>query len=390
MRYIKKSHTQLAGITLFFVLQSGEIIAAEQEKLISGAVGATQLWDSNFFRKPDDQELSEQTTILSAGVALATYVSRQQLSARWAVRSYQHAEYEQFDETVQNGLARWNGAWAGDFTSNLEWSRDAYLVDRWEVGADASDVVERDTTKFMVTKGRDNRFSFQLGASQSNQKHSNDVFTKFNFEDREGFVGLTYKTPSASTLTVRYRGGDRQYDDLSVLDPERDYNFDFDQLEIENVWKMSSKTTSTISFTRFKRDGVLNDSTGDYATVDFSWDATPKIQWRTGYSYKKPALGETIDLPSTIQAGFINFSWSFSPKWSISSRVEKIKRDYKNLGEEFPRTESQVNISPFVLTYTMSDSLNFKLDTSWRKNESPVLEREYETSQASLGLTFRF
>jgi len=387
MRDILNNHTKLAAISLFFLLHSNGAIAAE-EKLISGALGASQLWDSNFFRDPDEIAISEQVTVLTAGINVATSISRQQLSARWGARSYQHKENEQFDETFQAGFARWNGAWAGDFTSNLEWSRDSYLVDRWE--ADESDVVARDTAKFAITKGRDNRFSFQVGGSQSNQHHSNDQFTKLDFDDREGFAGVTYKTPSLSTLTLRYRSGDRVYDDLSELDPTRDYNFKFDQLEFENVWKISSKTSSTVSFTRFKRNGVLNNSTGDYATLDFSWDATPKIQWRAGYTYKEPALGETIDLPTTIQTGFVSFSWDFLSKLSVSSRLEKVLRDYRNEGEEVPRKESQINISPLVITYAMNDSLNFKLDTSWRRNESPKADRAYETSQASLGMTFRF
>ena len=378
---------KLAALTVLMLTQSNSVTAAE-EKLISGALGASQLWDSNFFRDPDEFAVSEQVTVLTAGVNVATNISRQQLSARWGVRSFQHAENDQFDETFQTGFARWNGAWAADFTSNLEWSRDSYLVDRWE--AEENDVVARDTAKFVLTKGRENRFSFQVGASQANQNHSNDLFTKLNFEDREGFLGITYKTPSLSTLTLRYRGGDRVYDDLSALDPNRDYNFDFDQLELENVWKISSKTTSTVSFTRFKRNGLLNDSTGDYATLDLSWDATPKIQWRTGYTYKKPALGETIDLPTTIQTGFVSFSWDLSSKLSLSSRVEKVLRDYRNIDEEFPRRESQINISPLALTYAMNDSLNFKLDTSWRKNDSPRVDRAYEVSQASLGMAFRF
>jgi hypothetical protein len=395
--------------TFFFLVQSGVAIAAE-EKLISGALGASQLWDSNFFRDPEGEELSEQITLLTAGVGLATNISRQQLSIRWRVRSYQHAENKQFDETFQDGVARWNGAWAGDFTSNLELSRDSYLIDRWELDSNVeeSDVVSRDIGKFVLTKGRDNRFSFQVGASKAKQQHSNSQFDNLNFEEEEGFVGITYKTPSSSTLTLRYRASERTFDDLSWKTDNdiRDYNFESQQVEVENIWKISEKTSSTVTFARFRRDGDINDSTGDFATLDFSWDVTPKIQWRAGYTYKEPAIGETLDTPTTIETAFLIFSWDITPKLSLSSRAEKVWRDYSNPINGFPdlnatpddldillgapRKESQLNIAPIALTYIMNESLSFKLDTSWRKSDSPRPDRTYELSQGTIGVVFRF
>ena len=401
MRDISNNHSKLAAITVLLLMQSSVVVA--EDRLFTGVLGASELWDSNFFRDPDDLAVSEQITLLTAGFALSTNISRQQLSLRWRVKSYQHAENDQFDETFQDGVARWNGAWAGDFTTNAELSRDSYLIDRWELESDVekSDVVSRDVGKFVLTKGRDNRFSFQVGASKTKQKHSNSRFDNLNYEEDEGFVGITYKTPSHSTFAVRYRANQRTFDDppARAVTDTRDYNFDSQQIEVENVWKMSEKTSSTITFARFKRDGDFNESTGDYATLDISWDATPKMQWHAGYTYKKPAIGETIDTPTTVETGFASLSWDMTPKLSLSSRIEKLWRDYTYpaaiISDEtsdifVPRKESQINISPLVLNYTMNESLSFKLDTSWRKNESPKVNRAYEVSQVSLGMAFRF
>ncbi len=402
MRDILNNRTKLVATTVFILMQSSMVVA--EDRLFTGVLGASELWDSNFFRDPDDLAVSEQITLLTAGFALSTNISRQQLSLRWRVKSYQHAENDQFDKTFQDGVARWNGSWAGDFTTNAELSRDSYLIDRWELesNVEESDVVSRDIGKFVLTKGRENRFSFQVGASKTKQKHSNTQFDNLDYEDDEGFVGVTYKTPSHSTFTVRYRANERVYDDPPLptnADDPRDYNFKGQQVEVENVWKMSEKTTSTITLARFNRDGDLNDSTGDYASLDLSWDATPKMQWHTGYTYKKPAIGETIDAPTTIETGFVSLSWDITPKLTLSSRAEKLWRDYSYLAIQpsepdspinVPRKESQINISPLELTYTMNESLSFKLDTSWRRNKSPINDREYEVSQASLGMAFRF
>jgi hypothetical protein len=383
-------------------LQSG-IVAAE-ERWINGTLGASELWDSNFFR--DSSELSEQITLLAAGVALSADVSRQKFSAKGRVRAYKHAENVDQDETVKDGVVSWSGAWSGDFTTNLQWARDSYIVDRWE--APESDVVAKDDASFLITHGRDNRFSFSLGATQSKQHHSSENYANLDYEDQEAFAGITYQTPAHSTLEVRYREGDRTFVNRLTEEPEGNFffddsfDFDYKQVEVENVWKISAKTSSKITLTRFSREGGVIDSTGDFAVLDFSWDATPKVQWHLGYSYKSPALGETIDLPSKVRAGFIGVSWAFSPKISVSSRVERLLRNYENRdeliglpGNETPgelvvRTESQYNLVPLSMTYAINESFNVKLDTSWRKNESPIPKRQYKAGQVVLGLTFRF
>ena len=381
----KKSnnHTKVA-VTLFCLVQSGVVVA--EEKWITGGLGVSQLWDSNFFRDPN--EVSEEVRLLSAGVGMSANLSRQQFSARWRIRSYQHANNEQLDETFQDGSAGWRGAWAGDFTTDLSWARDSYLVDRWE--APESDVVARDDAKFSITRGAQNRFSFQLGGRNTNQDHSSDLRDGFNYHDKEAFAGVTYKTPSYSTLSVFFRSGDRTYKDRLVEDPTSNFDFDYRQVDVENVWKISDKTTSTLTLSRFSRKGELNDSIGDYALLDVSWDATPKVRWRTGYSYKRPALGETIDLPSTVQTGYVGAAWDITSKLEFASRAEKVLRNYNRPDELFVRTESQNNVIPVSLTYKFSESLTIKLDSSWRKNESPIPVRQYDSTQITFGLTARF
>ncbi len=383
MHNISNTHIKLAA-TIFFLMQCGAVSA--QEKLISGNIAASQLWDSNFFRAPD--EFSEQISLLSAGLGLSKNISRQRFSAGWRVRSYMHAENEKFDETIHDGLLRWNGGWGENFTSNLEWLSDSYLVDRWETAE--NDKVSKDDTQFALTYGSQNRFAFQVGARQSKQKHSNQQYTNLDYEENEGFTGLTYKTVSQSTLTLRYRSGERTYINRASEELEGNFDFDYRQVELENIWKISAKTSSTLTVARFEREGVVNNSTGDLAVLDFKWEATPKVQWHLGYSHKRPVKGETIDMPSQVQTSFAGVSWNISPKITLSSRVEKLRRNYEDDSEQLIRSETQLNIIPLAASYMIYDSVTLRLDTSWRKNESPVVERQYEAMQVMLGLNYRF
>lgn len=383
MHNISNTHIKLAA-TIILLMQCGTVTAAED--LFSGNIAASQLWDSNFLREPE--ELEEQVSLLAAGLGLSTNLSRQRFSAGWRVRSYIHAENKQFDETIHDGLLRWNGAWGDNVTSNLEWSRDSYLVDRWE--AIENDTVSKDDAQFALTYGSENRFAFQVGARQSKQKHSNQQYTNLNYEENEGFTGLTYKTVSLSTLTLRYRSGERTYINRQSEDLENNFDFDYRQLELENIWKISAKTSSTLTFARFEREGFINNSSGDFVVLDFKWEATPKVRWNLGYSYKRPVQGETIDMPSQVQTGFVGLSWNISSKVSLSSRLEKLRRNYEDDNEQLIRTETQYNIIPLSINYAIYDSVGLRLDTSWRKNESPVFDREYEALQVVLGLNYRF
>lgn len=383
MHNTSNTHIKLAATIIF--LMYGTTVAAE-EKLFTGSLAASQLWDSNFLREPI--AVSEQITLLSAGVGLSTNISRQRLSLGWRVRSYQHAENEKFDETIQDGLFRWSGAWGEDITTNLEWARDTYLVDRWE--AAESDAVAKDDAKFVVAYGSQNRFGFELGARNSQQNHSSEIYENLDYEENEGFAGLTYKTHSQSTLTLRYREGDRSYINRAPDDVENNFDFDYRQFELENIWKISAKTTSTFTVARFEREGAINNSSGDFALLDFNWEASPKVQWHLGYSYKRPVQGETIDMPACVQTAFVGASWQVSSKINVSSRVEKLKRYYEDDNEQLTRIENQYNLIPLSVSYKMYDSLSIRLDTSWRKNESPELEREYKALQVMLGLSYRF
>jgi len=381
-------HIKLTA-TIIFLMHCGAVAA--DEKLISGNVAASQLWDSNFLQNTD--ELSEQISVFSAGLALSKNISRQQFNARWSVKSYQHSKNEQFDETIQNGSLRWNGAWGEEFTSNVEWLRDAYLVDRWETPEGDADVVSKNDGKFSLTYGNQNRFSFQVGGRQSKQTHASTIRKELDFDESEGYAGLTYRTPSQSTLTLRYRSGDRAYVNRVGVLQANNFDFDYHQIELENIWKISAKTTSKLTFARLEREGIdfVNTTSGNYALLDFSWEASPKVLWHAGYSFTHPAQGDTIDKPTDVKTGFVGVTWNISPKVVLSSRVEKVSRNYADADEDNPRSETQYNIVPLSINYMIYDSLILRLDTNWHKNESPVLHlREYEESQVMLGLNYRF
>ena len=389
MHNTSNTHIKLAA-TIFFLTQCAIAVAAD-EKLISGNIAASQLWDDNFFQNAD--ETPEQITVLNAGLALSKNISRQQFSARWRVRSYQHANYEKFDETLQDGSLRWYGAWGEELTSNLEWVRDAYLVDRWETPEGDVDSVAKEDAKFALAYGSQNRFSVQVGGRQSKQNHSSISRNNLDYEENEGFAGLTYRTPSQSTLTLRYRSGDRTYINRVGASLENNFDFDYRQIELENIWKISAKTTSKLTLARLEREGtsVINNTSGNYALLDFSWDATPKVQWHLGYSFTHPAQGDTIDKPTDVKTGFVSVTWSISQKVVLSSRVEKVSRNYADVDEKNPRAETQYNFIPLSINYAIYDSLSLRLDTTWRKNESPLLlSREYEASQVMVGLNYRF
>ena len=366
---------------LFFLCSFISAYAKAQEQVFHAETSAQEIWDSNFSRTPAAD--AEKITVTSAGVSFDERFGRQRLVAIWHVSNYQHDELSDFDATLHEGQVRWNGQFGSDFNTEIEGLRNAHLADQWEFFE--KDIVSRDDLKAKVGFGNDNRLTFHLGGRQTRQIHSNSLLEELNFDEKETYVDAGYQTANNSTLVLRIRSGNRFY----VETPLDIFDFDFQQLELESTWKVSPKTSITATFAHVERKGVINDGSGELATINMQWEASPKLRLESGYSLSQPAVGETVDTPSKVQTYFISAHWQFTDKVNISSSGSYVKRYYEPIAK-LNRIETLTVLAPFVITYEPNKSLNIILNTGWRDNQSPDISREYTSLQATLGIVLRY
>lgn len=375
--------------------------AGAQEDRLSIRASLQQLWDSNYSRTIEEE--SDRVTLATASVAVAHRISRQQFRARWQAMNYQHAEREDLDTTIYEGLLSWRGEWGSKLSSRLEWVRDAYPVDRLEFYE--KDVVTRDDLHGKLSYGAGHRMVLSIGGRQTNQTHSNDLREGLDYDEEEVFIEAGYKTGLKSTIFARVKYGEREYPNERLrLPPEGidltpdelefaigDLDYSYQQAELENTWVVSEKTSISATIGYFNRDGAINTNTGGLVTLQADWEMTPKIQLSGGYTLRQPAIGETSDSPTDIHQVFADALWQWTEKVSLATGGRITELHYAR--ERSPgggRNETVYNITPLVINYDMTNAFSMRLTTAWIDRQSPLAYRNYTSSQVNFGVHFRY
>lgn len=349
------------------------------------SLGAQEYWDSNFARSADVD--SEHYTRSVASLALNEQMSKQVFSLGLSGNRYEYAQREDLDVDFFKGNAGWRSEWSQRVKTALNWTRDAYVVDRLEFTG--KDVVSLDNITGQMTLGTSKHLGITLGGRQVAQTHSNDLREALDFDEEEWFLAGTYSTANKSSLSLRLREGERLYVHM-VPGDSRVLDFDYRQLELEGVWALTRKTQLGFTLGRFKRDGDINAGTGTQALVDLGWAFSEKLILSLSYSQSEPAVGETSDSPADVRTGKLALSWEPSSKWLLGMDAGYTEQTYSERVAEPARIETISAFSPLALTYRFSDLLNIRLDSQWVDRESPLLYRDYDYALASLGLTLVF
>jgi hypothetical protein len=378
---------RVTGITMaLFGVAVTATAAPDRFKL---TLGAQEYWDSNFARNANVD--SEHYTRTFAALAFNERVSKQRFSLSASGSRYDYAEREDLDANLVEGAASWRSDWSPRIKTAIDWTRDAYVVDRLEF-AD-KDVVTLENLKGQVTLDLSKYWGITLGARQAEQSHSNDLREVLDFDEDEWFAATTYTTANKSSLSLRLRDGERLYLLPFQEGPDgslRNLDFEYRQLEIEGTWALTRKTQVGFTIGRFKREGDVNEGTGTQALIDLGWAISEKLKLTLSYSQSEPAVGETSDSPSDVRTGKALLTWEPSSKWQFSMAASHSNLSYLARPTTPARDEKITSISPLVMTYRFSDRLNFHIDSQWVDRESPLLYRDYDYALATVGFNFSF
>lgn len=384
-----RNFSEKSSCFIIFCMMSSQSLAGESDPFQASA-SVQGLWDSNFSRSPLND--SEQTILSSAGLSFDDTFGRQRLVAKWRGTHYQYDKHEDFDGTTNTGQLNWKGLFGSQFNTDINFLRNEYQVDRLEFFG--KDIVTRDDLRAKLGYGNDNKLSFHVGGRQSSQTHSNNVRNTLDFDEDEAFVDIGYQTNNKSNIFLRYKSGERVYTN-PIADPLSpnfgvDLDFDFKQVELEGEWVLSPKTSISALVARYKRDGSINDASGSLASISAEWQATEKINLKSGYTFNEPAIGETSDSPSRVKTVFVSALWKFSSKLSFGSSASYSTLNYEKVSAELVREEKSYNLSPLTVVFDSGRHWQVRLDSGWRKNESPLAYRNYVSRQATAGLFFYY
>lgn len=359
--------------------------AHAEQQLITAGLSIQEYWDSNFSRNHD--EVREEITLTSASISLDKKLSRQQIAARWKGTEYNHDLREDLDGSVQVGEISWDGEWGKKWRTEVSVLRDAYAVDRLEFFD--KDIVTRDDAIIKIGYGSGNKLALYVGGRHTKQHHSAALREGLDFDEDEGLIEFQYQTAQQSLLVARYKVGERQYPNPGLENSLGQLDFDYQQVEFESTIQLTPKTQLNSVLAYFERDGFINDDHGALATLGMTWDPSEKLQVKTGYLLKQPAVGELSDSPSDIERVFLSSEWQWTHKIRLSANAYYEQQTFDGI-VSIEREEKLSVISPFNLTYDYSENISIRINSEWEDRESPLPYRDYTSLQGRLGVFLRF
>lgn len=371
---------------LILTASTSEAVTPVSDDFLNVDLSLKRLHDDNFLRTPED-EVAEEITVASAGLRLHKTIENQDLHAQWHAVSYTYDELSNLDTVVQQGKFSWKGQFGDRIKTDVELLRDANPVDRLEFTG--KDIVTKDDAVAKIGYGTGDRLTAYIGGHQVRQNHSEEMRDGLDFNDKESFFELAYKTAGNSILSARVENGERIYPNYPSDTPTpHDLDFTYKQLSVDANWVLSPKTSIEIVSASFSRDGLINNGSGSIASLALNWIVTPKLQMKTGYIYKEPAIGEISDSPYEVQGAFISASWQLTPKIMLATnlRGEEQRFDDRSVGLE--REERVYNIMPLAVVYSYSESFLFRIEAERVKRESPLDYRNFLSNQLSASIQF--
>jgi len=342
-------------------------------------------YDSNYTRTPEKN--SEIITLSQLGLNLNETWSNQHLGFRWQGTHFNFAKLFDENANLQTGSLDWQSLWPMGFKSSLSIKRDGYLADQLEFAG--VDVAVQNLAVARVGYGFADGWLFNLGARGLKQLHSNDALQNSEYKESDGFAEVGYETSSGSSAIVRGRSGKRTYqeEDIQAI---RDLNYDYTQAEVETKWIISPKTDLSVLLAKYDRSGEINNGTGTMASLEANWVPTEKITVAMLYSLQHPAIGERTDGTAKAQTTSLSAQWLFSSKLTFATRVSYSRSKYVSDFSVLERSEGLFSYSPLIVSYSPTDHWTIKLDSNWRKNNSPVTYRKYQSAEAALGIYFDY
>ncbi|HYD77128.1 XrtB/PEP-CTERM-associated polysaccharide biosynthesis outer membrane protein EpsL [Ramlibacter sp.] len=236
--------------------------------------------DDNVLRT-NGGEISDTITGLGLGLRYQKRVSRQQFVVDAEVN---HFNFDKIgvDYNTLNYSAAWQWAAGERFEGILSADRRQF----------------RDVTSNGVAAGIDRRTErnelfeggYKLGASwrvlgglQHNASRSSDPAAwDANLSQNSVRVGVAYEPATGSSLALRFRRGDGDYDNAPVAS-----DFDDNEIEASMRWIVSPKTRVDARLGHLEREhsgAPTRDFSGVVGSVGVNWDITGKTSLTAGYA----------------------------------------------------------------------------------------------------------
>jgi exopolysaccharide biosynthesis operon protein EpsL len=153
-------------------------------------------------------------------------------------------------------------------------------------------------------------------------------------------AGVGYQAPSGSSVALRYKHGDGNYNDTTFAGFST-LNSDFKDSEVELSarWAYSGKTTIDGRLSHVKREhdaAPTLDFSGMRGALNVNWDITGKTRLQAGWMRDISATGLADGGHVDSDRFFIAPVWAATAKTSFSLRYDYTRREWKGVAATTP------------------------------------------------------
>lgn len=345
---------------------------ADAPSTLQWRVGENVQRDSNVFRTPDNQRLSDTIAVTTLGLKLDKRYSLQRLELDLSADNYQYREFSQLNFNAVNYAGAWRWAVTPRLYGNVIAERSDYLDRLAPSGVDAlNHRVERQT-------GVD--AEYELGAAwhalagvfERRTTNSLALGLEPDATVRGGEGGVRYVLPSGSSVAYRYRQGQGDYDSTGSLAPLATSDFKDREHEVELQWTPSAKTrvAGRLAYAKRAHDSLARrDFSGWRGRINGTWEVTGKTRVEGGL-VRELASYQTDD--ASFYEGyrlFVGPVWNATEKIAVRLRYDHGERSYKGALPGFADSGRKDRLDVTTLALEWSPVRALRLVASWQNDQ---------------------
>ncbi|MDP3584455.1 MAG: putative exosortase B-associated extracellular polysaccharide biosynthesis transporter EpsL [Thiobacillus sp.] len=285
-------------------------------------VSYTRYYDSNLYRLAESEknlvpQLSDQYSVLSAGLNVDWQPGRQRITASAAKNLVRFSRYSNLDYDGSDYQLRWN--WRlGNYWSGLvgatEGVTQSSLSD--QLGLPVNNTVTRENRFANAEWQFHPRWHVGVGAATATSTNSTSQLAPADYEDQSISATLGYTTPKGSKLRAQLRQVDGEYPNRPVTYVDRLYTQT--EYNLLGDWSLTGKLTARgkIGYTQRENDTQSQrDFSGPTGRVSVDYLPTGKTML-TWALYRE--ISNTDDLNASYQ---LNTGTSLGAAWLLTSKI---------------------------------------------------------------------
>jgi len=370
-------------------------------------VSYTRYYDSNLYRLAESEyslvpQLSDQYSVLSAGLKVDWKPGRQQVMASASKSLVRFSKYNQLDYDGSDYQLQWNwrlgNHWSGQAgaTENLTQSNFS------DLGQQINNLVTRKRRFGRAEWEFHPRWRIGGGVENSDYANSASSLASQNVQQQARDVTLTYLTPKGSTLRAQVRKIDADYPNLQCLSnvfpfcfEEADNSYRQTEYNVLGDWSVSDKLKlrgqagwvdrqyknarlGGLNFFQLQYRDRPNFS-GFAGRMSADWYATGKTLLSVSL-YQELGGAQDINASSVLKKGAsINGVWLIREKWRLNAGVTFENRDFK--GDpgttQMQRNDDTLGES-LSISYAPIQAVSVDVGVSAGRRDSNIIVEDYK------------